>query len=100
MNFNKLTFAIIAIILLSGCAQNAALLGPAITIGTTGNVMQAGIQYGTNQAIKQETGKDALTYISDAVEEDHRKKKFNKKFTKLIEERINETRKKLNISNQ
>ena len=58
MNFNKLTFAIIAIILLSGCAQNAALLGPAITIGTTGNVMQAGIQYGTNQAIKQETGKE------------------------------------------
>lgn len=100
MNFNKLTFAIIAISLLSGCAQNVALLGPAITIGTTGNAMQAGIQYGTNQAIKQETGKDAFTYISEAVEEDHRKKKFNKKFTKLIEERINETRKKLNISNQ
>lgn len=100
MNYNKLSLVIIFMCLLNGCAQNAALLGPAITIGTTGNVMQAGIQYGTNEVIKQETGKDALTYISDAVEEEHKQKKFNKKFTQLLEDRIKETRKKLNISNQ
>ena len=85
---------------LNGCVQGTALLGPAITIGTTGNVMQAGIQLGTNQAVKQETGKDAFTHITDAVEEDKRKKNFNKNFVRLLESRIKETRKKLNLTNQ
>ena len=74
MKLKNIIIGIFLINTLSGCAQNVALLGPAITLGTTGNVMQAGIQYGTNHAIKQETGKDALTYISDVVEEDQKKK--------------------------
>ena len=97
MILKKITIGILFLSSLSGCAQNAALLGPAITMGTTGNILQAGIQYGTNEAIKKETGKDAITYIADAVEEDHKKKKFNKEFTKLLENRIKKTRKKLNI---
>ena len=86
--------------LLNGCVQSTALLGPAITIGTTGNVVQAGLQLGTNHAIKQETGKDAFTHISDAVEEDTRKKNFNKNFVRLLESRIKKTREKLNLTNQ
>ena len=85
---------------LNGCVQSTALLGPAITIGTTGNVVQAGVQLGTNHAIKHETGKDALTHITDAVDEDKRKKNFNKNFVRLLESRIKETRKKLNLTNQ
>ena len=69
---------------LNGCVQSTALLGPAITIGTTGNVVQAGLQLGTNHAIKQETGKDALTHITDAVDKDKKKKIFNKKLIKLL----------------
>ena len=86
--------------LFNGCVQSTALLGPAITIGTTGNVVQAGLQLGTNHAIKQETGKDAFTHISDAVEEDKRKKNFNKNFVRLLESRIKKTREKLNLTNQ
>ena len=76
MILKKIIISIFLINILSACAQNVALLGPAITIGTTGNVMQAGVQFGTNQAIKQETGKDALTFITDAVEKDQKKKNF------------------------
>ena len=100
MILKKLIPWIFLISLLNGCAQNVALLGPALTIGTTGNVMQAGFQIGTNQIVKNETGKDTFTYISDAVEEDKKKKNFNKNFTELLENRIKETRKKLNTSNQ
>ena len=85
---------------LNGCVQNTALLGPAITIGTTGNIVEAGLKLGTNHVIKQETGKDALTHITDAVDEDKRKKNFNKNFVRLLESRIKETRKKLNLTNQ
>ena len=74
MILKNIIIGIFLISILCGCAQNVALLGPALTIGTTGNIMQAGMQYGTNQAIKKETGKDAFTYLADAVEEDQKKK--------------------------
>jgi len=44
------------------------LLGPGVTIATTGNIMQAGFQYGANTAIEKETGKDVLNILKDAVE--------------------------------
>ena len=96
----KIIIGLLLVCFLNGCVQSTALLGPAITIGTTGNVMQAGIQLGANQAIKQETGKDAFTHITDAVDEDKRKKNFNKKFARLVESRIKKTREKLNLTNQ
>ena len=96
----KIIIGLFLLCFLNGCVQSTALLGPAITIGTTGNVVQAGVQLGTNHAIKQETGKDAFTHISDAVDKDKRKKSFNKNFVKLLESRIKKTRKKLNLTNQ
>ena len=100
MIIKKIIIGLLVVCFLNGCVQSTALLGPAITIGTTGNVMQAGIQLGTNHAIKQETGKDAFTHITDAVEEDKRKKNFNKNFTRILENRIKKTREKLNLTNQ
>ena len=100
MIVKKLIIRLLMVCLLNGCVQSTALLGPAITIGTTGNIMEAGLQLGTNHAIKQETGKDALTHITDAVDKDKRKKIFNKNFVKLLESRIKKTRKKLNLTNQ
>ena len=100
MIIKKIIIGLLVVCFLNGCVQSTALLGPAITIGTTGNVMQAGIQLGTNHAIKQETGKDAFTHITDAVEEEKRKKNFNKNFVRLLESRIKKTREKLNLTNQ
>lgn len=100
MIIKKIFIGVLLLITMNGCVQSTALLGPALTIGTSGNIIQAGIQYGTNQVIKKETGKDALTYITDVVEEDHNKKKFNEDFTKILEERIKKTRKILQIPNQ
>ena len=100
MNLKSISIGIFLITILNGCVQNTALLGPALTIGSGGNVMHAGIQYATNHAIKKETGKDAFTYISDAVEEDQRKKNFNKQFVELLETRIKKTKELLDIANQ
>ena len=52
---------------MNGCIQSTALLGPGITVVTSGNVLQAGFQYGANTAIKNETGKDTLSHLKDAV---------------------------------
>jgi hypothetical protein len=98
MKFLKISFIFVNLIILSGCVQTTALLGPGITIASTGNVMQAGFQYGANTAIKNETGKDTFDHLKDIVENKNKKKKFINKFTKIIEQRFETTRKKLSIN--
>jgi hypothetical protein len=76
MKIIKIYFLIVVSISLSGCIQSTALLGPVVTIATTGNVMQAGFQYGAHTAIKNETGKDVITHLKDVVDEEQDKKKL------------------------
>ena len=61
----KLIFIIFYLIFLSGCIQTTALIGPGITVATSGNIIQAGLQYSANTAIKKETGKYPLTHIKE-----------------------------------
>ncbi len=95
MKILKTFFVIFILVILSGCIQTTSLLGPGITVATTGNVLQAGLQYGANTALKNETGKDVLTYIKDSVDEKNEEKKLNVKLKQLIESRIEITRQKL-----
>ena len=95
MNILKIFLLIFSLIFLSGCVQTTSLLGPGVTVATTGNVLQAGFQYGANTALKRETGKDVLTHIKDTVDEKNKKKKLHVELKRLLEKRIETTRKKL-----
>ena len=64
----KLYFILLSFIILTGCFQSSALLGPGMTIVSTGNVAQAGFHYGANTAIKKETGKYPITHFKETVE--------------------------------
>ena len=98
MKFKKIYLVVLISIILSGCIQSTALLGPSITIATTGNVMQAGLQYGANTAIKNETGKDALTHLKSALDEEQDSQKLNKKIRNFTQNTINRVKKKLLIN--
>ena len=95
MKFKKIYFLVLISIFLSGCIQSTALLGPGVTIATTGNIMQAGLQYGANTAIKNETGKDAFTHLKDVVEEEKEIKKFENKIKDFAKNTIDKVKKKL-----
>ena len=95
MKILKTFFVISSLVILSGCIQTTSLLGPGVTVATSGNVLQAGLQYGANTALKNETGKDALTHIKDTVDEKNKKKKFQVKLKQLVERRIEIARQKL-----
>jgi len=95
MKFKKIYFLVLISIFLTGCIQSTALLGPGVTIATTGNIMQAGLQYGANTAIKNETGKDALTHLKDIVEEEQDIQKFENKIKDLAKNTIDRVKKKL-----
>tara|TARA_B110000003_G_scaffold209416_1_gene208300 strand:- start:21 stop:317 length:297 start_codon:yes stop_codon:yes gene_type:complete len=94
----KILFIFSSLIFLNGCIQTTALLGPGVTIATTGNVLQAGFQYGANSVIEKETGKSTFEHFQDAVDKQSKNKRFQKKFTELIEKKFELTREKLNLN--
>ena len=82
--------------LISVCAQNASLLGPAYTLVSTGNVYQAGLTYGGNEIVTKTTGKSTTQNIKEALIP----KKNDNKLEQLVKRNIEKTKKKLNLSNQ
>tara|TARA_B100000989_G_scaffold156110_1_gene116476 strand:+ start:333 stop:629 length:297 start_codon:yes stop_codon:yes gene_type:complete len=95
MKILKIFLIIFGLIFLSACIQTTSLLGPGVTVATTGNAFQAGFQYGANTALKNETGKDVFTLIKDKVDKKDKEKKFQVKLKELIENSVETTRKKL-----
>ena len=98
MKFLKVSFIFFSLIFLSGCLQSTALLGPGMTVAATGNVLQAGFQYGANTAIKKETGKDAFTHLKDAVVEEKENPKIQKNIRNLAQNTIQKIKNKLLIN--
>ena len=85
----KITVIIISFVFLSACAQSTALIGPAITISSTGNVMQAGFSYASNMAVKKTTGKTPSEHISLYAEEKKEEEKLKKNEAKIQKEMAN-----------
>ena len=98
MKFLTIILIFFCFIFFNGCLQTTALLGPGMTVATSGNVVQAGIQYGANTAIKKETGKNTFEHLQDAVDNQQKEKKFKIKFTDLVKEKFHLTRKKLALN--
>ena len=103
----KIIVITISFVLLGACAQTTALLGPAISIGSTGNVMQAGFSYGTNILVKQKTGKVPSEHVSLYIEDKKEEKKLKKREAKIKKEMANYLqshieimRDKLNLKNK
>ena len=97
MGIKKILSCILVGIILSGCAQSTAMLGPALTLATTGNATQAGMTFFTNKAVKKETGMDTVSFVSNKLEQNSSK---NRKFRKLVETNFEKTRKKLILQDQ
>ena len=97
MGINKIFIYIVASIILSGCVQSTAMLGPALTFASTGNVSQAGLTFFTNKAVEKETGMDTVSFVSNKIEQNSSK---NRKFKKLVETNFEKTREKLILQDQ
>tara|TARA_Y100001970_G_scaffold237466_1_gene297971 strand:- start:323 stop:640 length:318 start_codon:yes stop_codon:yes gene_type:complete len=80
---------------LTGCVQTTAMVGPVLTIASTGNISQAGLTFVTNKAVEDETGMNTVTYVSKKIEQKNSKKKLKRDFKKLVETNFIKTREKL-----
>ena len=81
----KLYFILFIFIFLTGCFQSSALLGPGMTIISSGNVAQAGFHYGANTVIKKETGKYPIAHFKETVETTNGTKSFIADIKQFIE---------------
>ena len=88
MVIKKIILGGFILFVLNGCAQSTAFLGPLYTLGTTGNVVQTGLSYGSNKAMKK---------INKKNKEKNLEKKNNFELKQFLKVRISETRKKLKV---
>ena len=95
MGINKIFCYFIAAILLSGCVQSTAMIGPAITIASTGNITQAGLSFLTNKAVEEETGMNTVTFVSTKIEENNSKNRMRRGIKEILDNNFEKTRQKL-----
>ena len=97
MNFRlfKIFTILVSFLFLTGFTPFVSILGPGVTVLTSGNIYKATAQFIIDQSIKKKTGKNSLTLVKEELDKKKNKNEFNKELKNLVEKRIKITRKKL-----
>ena len=103
----KVIFGLFLFSMLGACGTPTAMLGPAYTFTTTGNVAQAGFSYGSDRLITSYTGKTPIENLEDITSKNLSVKKNIQKqtlqsedFYQLVKSKIEMTKGKIKLSNQ
>ena len=91
----KIFTILVSFLFLTGFTPFISILGPGVTVLTSGNIYKATAQLIIDQSIKKKTGKNSLTLVKEELEKRENKNDFNQELRNLVEKRINMTRKKL-----
>ena len=104
MILKKLIIIAFAMCFLTGCFQNTAFLGPALTVASTGNLYQAGLSYGSSKAIKEMTGKTPTENIISFLDSNNtiveEEEEIYDEFFVLVKGKIEKKSNILNLANQ
>ena len=103
MILKKIIISAFVMCFLTGCLQNTALLGPGLTIASTGNVYQAGLSYGSSKVIKKMTGKTPTENVKSFLDSNNttvKKEEINDEFFALVKNKIEKKSNILNLANQ
>ena len=88
---------------LGACTSPTAMIGPAYTLTSSGNILQAGLSYGSNEMITMYTGKTPLENLQQITKEEKNIKKNTLEshdFFILVKNKIEKTGGKINLPNQ
>jgi len=103
MIVKKIIISAFSMCFLTGCLQNTAFLGPALTVASTGNVYQAGLSYGSSQVIKKMTGKTPTENVKSFLDSNNttvKEEEINDEFFVLVKDKIEKKSNILNLANQ
>ena len=99
----KIILGLFVISFLGSCAPPTAMIGPAYSLTSSGNILQAGLSYGSSEMITMYTGKTPLENLQEtSLKEKNIKKKTleSEDFQFLVKQNIEKTNKILKSSNQ
>ena len=103
----KIYLGLFIVSFLGACSSPTAMLGPAYTLSSSGNMLQAGLSYGSNEIITMYTGKTPLENLQEIktiekkkVKNIHKKTLESEDFYFLVKQNIEKANKILKISNQ
>jgi hypothetical protein len=103
MIYKKFFLLIFLLILTGACTAPTAMLGPAYTFTSTGNVFQTGLTYSSNKLVTKYTGKSTLENVIELSSFDEKnvqtKTLESEEFYLLVKSKIEKTNKLLNLPN-
>ena len=103
MSLKKIIISAFVMCFLTGCLQNTALLGPGLTIASTGNVYQAGLSYGSSKVIKKMSGKTPTENVKSFLDNNNntvKEEEVHDEFFVLVKDKIEKKSNILNLANQ
>ena len=93
--FLKISLLLSSLLFLTGFVPLPAVLGPAITAATSGNLAKATAQLVFDNEFKKKTGKSSLSYITEEVSKNNKENRLNKDFKDLVKKRVEITHRKI-----
>ena len=103
----KLILGLFLFSMLGACTSPTAMLGPAYTFTSTGNIAQAGLSFGSNTLITSYTGKSPIENLEDITSKNLSIKKNIQKqtlqsedFYQLVKSKIEMTKGKIKLTSQ
>ena len=100
LRFFKLCLFLMTFLFLTGFVPLPAILGPAFTVATSGNLVKASAQLIIDNEFKKKTGKSSLGYITEEVSKNNQENHINKDLKDLIEKRVKIVHQKLKDQNK
>jgi hypothetical protein len=91
----KIFLILTSFIFLTGFLPFAALLGPGLTIASSGNVYKASAQLVIDFHIKNKTGKNSFSIVKEEMVKKSNKKYFVIGLKQLVEKRVSITHQKI-----
>ena len=95
LRFLKISLFLTSFLFLTGFVHLPAVLAPAITAATSGNLVKATAQLVFDSEFKKKTGKSSLVYITEEVSKNNQESRINKDLKDLIKKRVKITHQKL-----
>ena len=100
----KITLLLFSLFFLGACTAPTAMMGPALTLSSSGSISQAGLSYGSTEFITFYTGKTPLENIKEIAEVEtnniHKNTLESQDFYILVKNKIEKTGGLLKLSNQ
>ena len=103
MEIKKVIFFIFSLLLLNGCLQSTAMVGPSISIAGGGSIYQTSLSYSAGKIFEEQTGMTTTEFVISTLDNKNERseikdKKLKNDLYKLVKSNLETTRQKLIIN--